>query len=107
MIDDPAETVTLRVHPGDVVILDYRLLHATTANATPVQRNCVLLSFVPRWRELPSDLRAHLIRHLAQPRVDEAHPAVAYDGMLPTFEGVPADLTLNRRPPTGEVAFRL
>ena len=84
----------------DVVVIDYRLLHATTPNTTERQRACVLLSFAPRWKELPADIRGHLISHLALPRA-HAHAPRSYrhNDLLPTFDGLRNDLALNHCPP--------
>jgi hypothetical protein len=95
MSDQPGQ-VTLSVQAGDAVVLDYRLLHGTHANVSADRRDCVLLSFAPSWRELPTDLRAHLIQHLAQPTPDE-HPVLTpwHEELLPSFDGRRADLDLN------------
>lgn len=93
--------VTLSARPGDAVVLDYRLLHGTHANVAATRRDCLLLSFTPCWRELPTDLRAHLIRHLAQPRDDEQVPDTSsWEQLLPSFDGLRADLPLNRVAPS-------
>jgi Phytanoyl-CoA dioxygenase (PhyH) len=93
---------TLAVRAGDAVVLDYRLLHGTHANATSRRRDCILLSFIPAWSELPREMQAHLIAHLALPDHAEStsRAASAYDDLLPRFEGTPASLRLNRVPPT-------
>jgi hypothetical protein len=82
-------------------VLDYRLLHGTHANEAPHRRDCVLLSFIPDWASLPSDLKAHLVMHSAQPGPDEAAlvGACGYADLLPTFRGMPASLDINRNPP--------
>ena len=92
--------MTLPVLAGDVVVLDYRLLHGTTANLTSQRRDCVLLSFTPRWHALPEDLRGHLIQHLALPRIDESvPPSCSHANLFPRFDGRRADLDLNWHPP--------
>jgi ectoine hydroxylase-related dioxygenase (phytanoyl-CoA dioxygenase family) len=92
---------TLSVRAGDAVVLDYRLLHGTHANEAPHRRDCVLLSFIPDWASLPSDLKAHLVMHSAQPDADEAASvgACGYADLLPTFGGTRASLGINRNPP--------
>ena len=75
-LTDHRDQVTLSANAGDAVVLDYRPLHGTHANASGERRDCVLLSFTPSWRELPKDVRAHLIQHLAQPDPDE-RPALS------------------------------
>ena len=88
MTDHP-EQVTLRLAPGDAVVMDYRLLHGTHPNRRPTRRDCVLLTFAPSWRALPEEIRGHLIRHPALPE-EPAQP------WLPSYEGARADLRLNR-----------
>jgi ectoine hydroxylase-related dioxygenase (phytanoyl-CoA dioxygenase family) len=96
---------TLSVRAGDAVALDYRLLHGTHANDGSHRRDCILLSFMPDWAGLPSELKAHLVMHSAQPGVDEARAVddSGYAALLPAYAGAPASIDLNRRPPA---AFR-
>ena len=97
--DQPGQ-VTLSAAAGDAVVLDYRLLHGTHPNDSGARRDCILLSFAPSWRSLPSDLRAHLIQHLALPRPDERPPRARWRAeLLPSFDDEPADLPLNRDAP--------
>ena len=99
MRDQPGQR-TLDVRAGDAVVTDYRLLHGTHANTTAARRDCVLLSFAPSWRELPEELRAHLIRHPALPaRSERAARRGPGARLLPDFAGAPRDLTLNRVAP--------
>jgi ectoine hydroxylase-related dioxygenase (phytanoyl-CoA dioxygenase family) len=96
--DQPGQ-VTIAARAGDAVVLDYRLLHGTHANRSDRRRDCVLLSFTPAWRALPVDIRAHLIRHPAQPGQDELPAAGWWAELLPRFTGRPADLALSRDAP--------
>jgi hypothetical protein len=92
--------VTLAAEPGDAIALDYRLLHGTHPNAAAARRDAVLLSFTPTWSDLPRDVRAHLIQHLALPRGGEAVPAGGWQAeLLPRFDGPRADLALSREAP--------
>jgi ectoine hydroxylase-related dioxygenase (phytanoyl-CoA dioxygenase family) len=96
--DQPGQA-TLSARAGDAVLLDYRLLHGTHPNASAERRDCVQLSFTPRWRDLPSDVRSHLV-HLAQPSDDERPaPASWLAELLPSFAGTRVDLELNRVAP--------
>lgn len=103
--EDPAlgeaagqQTVSLRA--GDAVVLDYRLLHGTHANASAVRRDCVLLSFTPSWSALPQDIRGHLIDHAALPGADEAALRSPWQArLLPGFSMPRRTLTVNRSPP--------
>lgn len=100
MLDQSGQE-TLSLSAGDAVVLDYRLLHGTHPNDSDDRRDCVLLSLTPSWRELPADLRAHLVQHLALPTVEERTAAEAcLPGLLPSFGGVPADLPVNVCAPT-------
>jgi hypothetical protein len=98
--DHPAQR-TLALRAGDAVVVDYRLLHGTHANHRTADRYCVVLNFAPSWSRLPSDIRAHLIQHPALPtpsEVDDLPDAIR--ALLPTYEGKPTDLAINReRPP--------
>lgn len=100
MSDLPGQA-TLAVRAGDAVVLDYRLLHGTHPNRTAVRRDAVLLSFVPSWRELPEDIKAHLTAHPALPGTEEeARRADAgYAALLPRFAGAPRSLPVNRVAP--------
>ena len=100
MADLPGQT-TLNLQAGDAVVLDYRLLHGTHANETRRRRDCVLLSFIPAWCDLPMEMRAHLIMHHALPGEAEAksRSTSGYGERLPRFDGPPASLRLNRVPP--------
>ena len=97
-MDDVPGQLSLRLRAGDAVAIDYRLLHGTHANASSNRRDCLLLSFAPSWSELPSDVRAHLVRHPAQPGAGETPPAWQA-ALLPHFEGRRRDLPLNRNAP--------
>lgn len=99
MTDQPGQ-VTLELNAGDAVIIDYRLLHGTHHNSGFKRRDCLLLTFTPSWQMLPLDIRAHLVRHPAQPteRERRQHCSRA-NGLLPRFRGEPRDLALNRVAP--------
>jgi len=99
MTDQPGQ-VTLSLAAGDAVVIDYRLLHSTHGNAAHTRRDCILLSFTPSWRDLPADVRAHLIQHPALPSDGEQPPAGGWETRLvPSFDGVPKSLHVNRTPP--------
>jgi hypothetical protein len=93
--------VTIRVSAGDAVLIDYRLLHGTHANMSADRRDCILLSFIPAWRDLPVEILAHLILHPALPGELEgaARDVCGYDDLLPRFDGVPKSLPISRVPP--------
>ena len=96
---------TVAAEAGDAVVIDYRVLHGKHGNSTAIRRDCVLLSFVPSWRNLPAEIRAHLILHRAQPSHEEVvgvSPSIAK--FLPKYDGEPRSLALNRNaPPVFEI----
>jgi ectoine hydroxylase-related dioxygenase (phytanoyl-CoA dioxygenase family) len=98
---DCPDQMTVSVRAGDAVVLDYRLLHGTHANGTPQRRDCILLSFIPNWRALPSELKAHFAMHPALPQDGEASSRLAsgYADLLPSFAGTPKSLAVNRVAP--------
>lgn len=56
--------------------------------------------FTPSWRELPVDIRAHLISHPAQLVEGECPLAAFWEAkLLPTFCGTRRDLRVNRVAP--------
>jgi ectoine hydroxylase-related dioxygenase (phytanoyl-CoA dioxygenase family) len=83
---------------GDAVLIDYRLLHGTHAKESAIRRECLILTFAPDWSALPDDVRAHLIRHPAQPGPRDA-PTAKLARLLPDYDGTPRDLPLSRRAP--------
>jgi Phytanoyl-CoA dioxygenase (PhyH) len=105
-ISDHPGQVTLGVKAGDAIVADYRLLHGTHPNMSEQRRDCLLLSFTPSWRGLPTDIQGHLIRHPALPNESEwAEVLPGQRRLLPQFDGTPADLPLNRVAPD-EFAMR-
>ncbi len=92
---------TLALRAGDAVVLDYRLLHGTHANASEARRDALLLTFAPSWSELPDDVRGHLIEHPALPSAQEAERGgeSPYAELLPDWAGPRTTLTLNRNAP--------
>jgi hypothetical protein len=99
-MSDHVGQLTVAARPGDAVAADYRLLHGTHPNRGGTRRDCLLLTFTPTWKELPGEVRAHLIRHPAQPTAEERPRRRSWQAtLLPHFDGTPRDLALNRVPP--------
>ena len=98
-MSDHPDQVTLELRAGDAVVMDYRLLHGTHGNTTDARRDCLLLTFAPSWRDLPADIRGHLIRHPALPTAGERVAAAWARHVLPSHDGPVADLPLNRAAP--------
>jgi hypothetical protein len=92
MADLPGQ-VTPVLRAGDAVLMDYRLLHGTHANAGDRRRDAVILNFAPDWGGLPEDIRAHLISHPCLPPDGDATP------LLPSYDGERRDLPLSRDAP--------
>jgi hypothetical protein len=111
-IDHPAmrdhpKQMTLCLRAGDAVVIDYRLLHGTHANESLVRRDCVLLSFIPDWANLPSELKAHVGAHPALPTAEEFAEAsrVPHAQVFPRFAGRPIDISIKRVPPPSLAIF--
>ena len=98
-MSDLSDQVTLCLRPGDAVAVDYRLLHGTHGNASDARRDCVILTFTPSWRQLPDDIKAHLIDHPAQPSESEVPHSSMFSKLLPTFNGPRQSLPVNRNAP--------
>lgn len=100
-MSDLPNQVTLPLSAGDAVAIDYRLLHGTHGNASPMKRECILLSFTPCWYGLPEDIRAHLIAHPAQPPDREwLQLSPIFAKLIPIFIGPRQDLPINRNAPS-------
>lgn len=101
VIRDHPGQVTVAVHAGDAVLLDYRLLHGTHANHSRHRRDAVLLNFTPSWQTTPRDIQGHLIRNAAQPTDGERRAGLPglTASVLPSFEGPGRDLRVTRVPP--------
>jgi ectoine hydroxylase-related dioxygenase (phytanoyl-CoA dioxygenase family) len=98
--------VTFYLSAGDAVVIDYRLLHGTHGNGCGSRRDCILLSFAPSWKTLPTDIRAHLIAHPAQPsETERTNVSPALRRLLPSFSGMRRDLPLNRNAPSSFEVF--
>ena len=99
-MSDHADQVTLGLNAGDAVAIDYRLLHGTHGNASDGRRDCVILNFAPSWRDLPSDIKGHLVSHPALPAAEEYPAQISWASELfPTYIGEPRDLPVTRRAP--------
>jgi hypothetical protein len=98
--------VTFYLSAGDAVVIDYRLLHGTHGNGCGSRRDCILLSFAPSWKTLPTDIKAHLIAHPAQPsETERTNVSPALRRLLPSFSGMRRDLPLNRNAPSSFEVF--
>jgi ectoine hydroxylase-related dioxygenase (phytanoyl-CoA dioxygenase family) len=100
-LSDHDAQVTLSLSRGDAAIVDYRLLHGTHPNRSPLRRDALLFSFAPNWRALPQSIRAHLAMHPALPSSDEWPDIAPWgDEIFPRYEGTPASLQINRVAPS-------
>jgi ectoine hydroxylase-related dioxygenase (phytanoyl-CoA dioxygenase family) len=97
---DLPDQVTVCLRAGDAVVIDYRLLHGTHGNRRDSRRDCIVLSFTPCWKTLPTDIKAHLIAHPAQPTEAETNAAFVLRSLLPSFSGTRRDLPLSRNAPS-------
>lgn len=95
------DQLLLELQIGDAVVIDYRLLHGTEANATADRRDCIILNFAPHWMDLPSDIRAHLAAHAAQPAIwEKSLLDKNLIQLLPAFNGESTFLNVNRTAPS-------
>ena len=85
------DELALPARAGDAFVLDYRLLHGTYRHDGAQSRECVILNFAPHWRELPDEIRSHLIQ---QPSLNGAPRRPPY----PHYAGTLRDLPLSRDP---------
>jgi hypothetical protein len=104
---DLPDQITFYLSAGDAVVVDYRLLHGTHGNGSSSRRDCILLSFTPSWKTLPTDIKAHLIAHPAQPSgTERTNVSHSLRRLLPSFGGVRRDLSLNRNAPSSFEVLR-
>jgi hypothetical protein len=97
---DQDSQVSMTLRAGDAVVIDYRLLHGTHANAADTSRNCIILNFTPSWKDVPADIRGHLIMHSALPSAEEDEGELSeVSNLLPRFDGARATLPLARFAP--------
>jgi hypothetical protein len=79
--------------PGDLVIGDVRVLHATHPNRSYAPRTAIDLLFLPHYDSLPNEFKTHYVNQYCLPPRgwwrDPTHPLVgtALGRMLPTFDG--------------------
>lgn len=101
--DLPAQSavgeVTADAQAGDAFLLDYRLLHRTSANRSDRRRDALLLSFIPDWSGLPREIQAHLKLHPALPTEEERRHQTWHAALpWPKFSGLGQSLPLRRTP---------
>jgi len=83
----------IQADPGDLVIGDVRVLHATHPNTTDSWRTAVDLLFVPHFNSLPNEFQAHYVNQFCLPPVgwwtDPSHPLIGspLSEILPVFQG--------------------
>lgn len=104
---DPEE-IDVPVQAGDLVIGDARLLHATQANVTNERRTVITMWYLPRYQDLPENLKAAY----QMPKVDGGAPGLyvappsdlpaserdMIQALLPNYEGTTKPAPWNRVP---------
>lgn len=98
--------VDVCAQPGDLVIGDVRVIHATHPNTTDSWRTAVDLLLVPHFADLPAEFRAHYTNQFCQPPVgwweDPDHPlsGTPLGELLPTYDGPGRDrmMDYSRKP---------
>lgn len=80
-------------NPGDLVIGDVRVIHATHPNTTAAFRTAIDLLFIPHFESLPDGFKAHYIHQICLPKAgwwqDPDHPLLRSPlrRVLPTYTG--------------------
>jgi hypothetical protein len=87
------DEIDILAQPGDLVIGDVRVLHATHPNTTPAWRTAVDLLIVPNFGSLPNEFRAHYVNQYCLPPMgwweDSTSPLIGtpLSAVLPTYDG--------------------
>jgi hypothetical protein len=85
--------IDITARPGDLVIGDVRVIHATHPNQTSSQRTAIDLLFIPHFKTLPEEFKAHYVRQICLPPAgwwDEPDNPLLADPLrhiLPTYSG--------------------
>lgn len=85
--------VDIEAQPGDLVIGDVRVIHATHANTTTTYRTAIDLLFLPFYADLPDDLKQHYVGQFCLPPNgwwrEASNPLIGTPiaDMLPTYDG--------------------
>jgi len=96
-----SDEISIPVRPGDIVLCDVRLLHATFANSSDNERPCITLWYVPSYRNLPEEFKQHYAQHPCQPRAADLEilPPHLRKLAIPAAEGDElVSVDLNRTP---------
>ena len=94
-----SEEKDISVSAGDLILRDARLLHASHANLSHRDRDLLILSFVPRWTQLPERLQCAFERK--RPKIEYSWPAGQADPVLQratVYKGAAAPILLQRTP---------
>jgi hypothetical protein len=59
--------VDITARPGDLVIGDVRVIHATHPNRTSSRRSAIDLLFIPHFDSLPNEFKAHYVQQICLP----------------------------------------
>lgn len=97
--------IDIKAQPGDLVIGDVRLIHATHANDSDTYRTAIDLLFLPHYDSLPDELKQHYVGQFCLPpegwwrEPDNPLIGAPIARLLPTYDGaqVPPS-TFNRQP---------
>lgn len=100
-----SDEIDIVAAPGDLVIGDARVIHATHANTTGSMRTAIDLLFIPHYDSLPDEFKAHYIHQICLPKAgwweDPANPLCRspLGGLLPTWSGTEVEqIEFCRRP---------
>ena len=85
--------IDIAARPGDLVIGDVRVIHATHPNHTNSRRTAIDLLFIPHFNSLPDEFKAHYVRQICLPRAgwwdEPGHPLLTSPlrRVLPIYRG--------------------
>jgi hypothetical protein len=95
----------IMARPGDLVIGDVRVIHATHPNWTSSRRTAIDLLFAPHFKSLPDDFKAHYVQQFCLPPAgwwnEPGNPLLTSPlrHLLPTYSGAAAKpIEFRRRP---------
>lgn len=100
------DEIDIEAQPGDLVVGDVRVIHATHSNTTDRQRTAIDLLFLPHYESLPNEFKIHYVNQYCLPPKgwwrDPDHPLVGtpVGAMLPTYDGPEVEPVPFTRVPT-------
>jgi hypothetical protein len=86
--DSQTDEIAINCQPGDIIIIDPRLLHGAYANTSSSNRPAIVLWYYPNYGKIPKEIRASIIPADSTGDVPkELHPFMTrYNGSLAPLE---------------------